>query len=133
VIAAIVALVAFVSAAWAARATSIPELGIYDGFWMILGSSLTVAVVAALVWRWPRERSLIAIAIASLAGSILPLGVSALRHHIPVLNRLRGSWILGGADAVGPALLIGFVCLWFALREHGAEHRLPVTGRRADR
>ena len=83
-------------------------------FWLVL------ILVAALVWRWPRERSLVAIAIASAFGSFLPLVLSALRLHMPVMARLRGSWILAGADAVAPALVIGFVCLWFAVRKHGA-------------
>jgi len=40
---------------------------------------------------------------------------------MPVMVRLRGSWILGGADMVGPALIVGSICLWYALREHGTE------------
>jgi hypothetical protein len=35
------------------------------------------------------------------------------------MARLRGAWMLGGADVVGPALIVGFICLWFAVREYG--------------
>jgi hypothetical protein len=119
--AAILALASFAWAAWASHASAIPELWIYDGYWMMLGASVAIAIVAPLVWRWPRERSLIVIAIAAVVGSAAPLVISALRRGMPVPVRLRGSWVLGGADLVGPALVIGFVCLWFALREYGAE------------
>lgn len=115
------AVVGFTLAAWGAYSASIPELRIYDGFWIMAGSTLAVLLVAPLVWRWPRERSLAIIAIVSVLGSLLPLVISAFRHHIPILARLRGSWMLGGADLVGPPLVIGFVCLWFAVQEHGIE------------
>jgi hypothetical protein len=108
-------------AAWASHTSAIPELRIYDGYWMMLGASVAFAAVAPLVWRWPRNRSLIVIAMAAVAGSAAPLVISALRRGMPVPVRLRGSWVLGGADLVGPALVIGFVSLWFALREYGAE------------
>ncbi len=118
-LAAVAALSAFAWAGWAAHVASIPELRVYDGFLMIVGAFLMVMVVAPLVWRWPRERSLVAIILASALGSVVPLGISALRYHIPLMARLRGAWILGGADMVGPALIVGFICLWFALREYG--------------
>jgi hypothetical protein len=117
------ALVAFAWAGSAARESAIPRLRVYDGFWMILGAAMAVILVAPLIWRWPRERSLVAVAIASVLGSFLPLILSALRFHIPIMARLRGSWMIGGADAVGPALVIGFVCLWFAVRKHGTERQ----------
>jgi hypothetical protein len=117
------AVAAFAWAGWAAQESSIPRLRVYDGFWMMLGAAVAVILVAPLVWRWPRERSLVAIAIACGLGSFIPLVISALRFHMPIMARLRGSWILGGADAVGPALVIGFVCLWFAVRKHGGERR----------
>lgn len=119
--AAIAALAAFVWAFWWARAASIPELRVYDGYWMILGASLAVLAVAPLVWRWPREISLPMVAITSVLGSVAALSCSAIRHHIPILARLRGAWVLGGADGVGPALVIGFTCLWLAIRPHRAE------------
>jgi hypothetical protein len=129
-VAGIVALCAFAWAGWSARLAAIPELRVYDGFWMILGASLMVMVVAPLVWRWPRERSLVAIILASALGSVIPLGLSALRYHIPLMARLRGAWILGGADMVGPPLIIGFGCLWFALREYRLDSPKPeVAGR----
>ena len=119
------AMAAFASALWAAWESAIPRLRVYDGFWMMLGAAMAVILLAPLVWRWPRERSLVAVAIASVLGSSVPLVVSALRFHMPIMARLRGSWILGGADVVGPALVIGFVCLWFAVRKHGSERRSP--------
>jgi hypothetical protein len=86
-----------------------------------LGAAIGMALVGPLVWRWPRERSLVAILITAAVGSAAPLLISAGRHHIPVMARLRGAWIIAGADIVGPSLVIGSMCLWFALREHGAE------------
>jgi hypothetical protein len=120
-VAAVAALVAFAWAGRAAHLASIPELRVYDGFWMMVGAFLMVVVIAPIVWRWPRERSLVAITLAVALGSVVPLGISALRHHIPLMARLRGAWILGGADMVGPALIVGFICLWFAIREYGVE------------
>jgi hypothetical protein len=116
--AAILASVAFGWSFWAAHTSAIPELRVYDGYLMMVGATITVALVGLLVWHWPRERSLIAIAAASVIGSLLPLGISAAVHNIPLMARLRGSWMLGGADVVGPPLVIGFVCLWFAMREY---------------
>jgi hypothetical protein len=95
-----------------------PEFRIYDGYWMILGATLATLIAAPLVWRWPRELSLVAIAVAAAIGCVAPLIVSALRKGMPVMVRLRGSWILGGADLVGPPLVIGFVALWFAIRKY---------------
>jgi hypothetical protein len=123
IVAALAALVAFAVALRAARESAIPEWRVYDGFWMILGAAVAVLFTAALVWRWPRERSLVAIAVASVVGSVVPLVLSAVRLHIPLMARLRGAWILGGADVVGPPLVIGFLCLWFAVRKHGIERR----------
>jgi hypothetical protein len=123
IVATVGALVAFAWAGWAAREAAMPELRVYDGYWMMVGAAVAVILVAPLVWRWPRERSVVAIAIASVLGSIVPLALSGFRYHIPLMARLRGSWMLGGADAVGPPLVIGFVCLWFAVRKHGAESR----------
>jgi hypothetical protein len=121
------AVVCFGWAVWEARSSSIPELRVYDGYLMLLGATALVALLAPVVWRWPRERSLIAIALAAAVGCIAPLVISAMRHHVPLSARLRGAWFIGGADLVGPALIIGFVCLWFAVREH----RTEATGRTA--
>lgn len=117
--AALAALGSFAWAAWASHTTAMPELRVYDGYWMMLGATVAFLVVAPLVWRWPRELSLIAIGVTAVVGSVVPLVISAFRYHMPLAVRLRGSWALGGADLVGPALVIGFVCLWLALREHG--------------
>ena len=121
ILAGVAALVAFAWAGWAAHTSSIPELRVYDGYWMMLGAAVAVGVIAPLIWRWPRERSLVAVAIATVLGCVVPLAISALRLKIPLMARFRGSWLLGGAAAVGPALVLGFLFLWFALREHGIE------------
>jgi hypothetical protein len=118
IVAALVAVASFAWAAWAAHTSAIPELQVYDGYWMILGASLANLAVTPLVWRWPRELSLVGITVVTVLGSVAPLVISALRHGMPLGARLRGSWVLGGADLVGPALVIGFVCLWFAIREY---------------
>jgi hypothetical protein len=112
------ALISFGWALWASHISAIPKFRIYDGYWMTLGAAVAILIVAPLVWRWPREHSLVAIAAAAAVGCVVPLIVSAFRHGIPVMARLRGSWALGGADLVGPALVIGSVCLWFAVREY---------------
>jgi hypothetical protein len=103
--------------------SAMPEWRVYDGYWMILGAAVAVILTAAVVWRWPRELSLMAIAIATVIGSMVPLALSALSLHMPLLARLRGAWVLGGADVVGPPLVIGVLCLWFAVRKHGIERR----------
>ena len=121
----VAALGAFAWAGRAAQIAAIPELRVYDGYFMIIGATVLVLAVAPLVWRWPRERSIVAITIAAALGSVVPLGISALRYHIPLMARLRGAWILGGADMVGPALIVGFICLWFAIREYGIERPGP--------
>jgi hypothetical protein len=121
--AALGALVALALAFRGARASAMPEWRVYDGYWMILGAAVAVTLTAAVVWRWPRELSLVAIAIATVIGSLVPLALSALWLHMPLLARLRGAWVLGGADVVGPPLVIGFLCLWFAVRKHGIERR----------
>lgn len=115
---------AFVWAAWAAGKASMPEFKVYDGYWMLLGAAVAVALVAPVVWRWPRERSLLVVVIASIVGSVVPLAISAVRHRLPLMARLKGSWLMAGADLVGPAIVIGFACLWFALRDE-------VPGRRS--
>jgi hypothetical protein len=111
------AIAAFAWAGWSARANAMPELRVYDGYRMIFGATIGVVAVAPFIWHWRRDRSLIAVALAAALGSIVPLVVSAVHHHVPIIARLRGSWILAGADLVGPALVVGFACLWFAMRE----------------
>jgi hypothetical protein len=114
---AILALAAFLWAAKSAHDSSMPEFKVYDGYWMMLGAALTVGLVAPLIWRWPRERSLLVVVIASIAGSLVPLVVSAFSHGLPIMARLRGSWMLAGADVVGPSVIVGFMCLWLAVRD----------------
>ena len=103
-------------AAYTGYSQSMPSLHIYDGVWMFLGGILAVALVAPLAWSWSRERSLVAIGFAALVGTWLPLVVLALRQHVQIWARIRGAWVLTGADIVGTALPLGMVCLWFALR-----------------
>ena len=117
VVAAVSALALFAWAGWAAHDNSMPELRVYDGYRMMIGATLAVIAVAPFVWRWRRDRSLLVIALAAAVGSVIPLVISAWKYGMPVLARLRGSWTLAGADLVGPALVVGFVCLWLAIRE----------------
>jgi hypothetical protein len=117
-VAAAIALAAFAWAAWSAHTNTRPEFKVYDGYWMILGATVAVAIVAPIVWRWRREWSLVTVTLAAAIGCVTPLLISALRHGLPIPVRLRGAWVLGGADAVGPALVLGYLCLWFALREY---------------
>lgn len=115
-VAATAAVAAFAWAGWAAHDNAMPEFRIYDGYRMMLGATLAVIAVAPFVWRWRRDRSLMVIALAAAVGSVIPLVISAVRHHMPILARLRGAWVLAGADLVGPAVVVGFVCLWLAVR-----------------
>jgi hypothetical protein len=126
------ALTAFAWAGWAAHASAIPELRVYDGYRMIVGSTVAVLVVAPLIWRWRRDRSLAAVAVTAALGCVVPLVVSAVQHRMPVISRLRGAWILAGADLVGPALVVGFVCLWLALREWSPAPASSVHQRRVN-
>jgi hypothetical protein len=116
-LAAVSATASFAWAGWAAHENSMPELRVYDGYRMMLGATIGVIAVAPFIWRWRRDRSLVVIALAAGIGSFIPLVISARKYGMPVLARLRGSWTLAGADLVGPALVVGFVCLWLAIRE----------------
>jgi len=119
----LMALAAFVYAAKSAHDGSMPEFKVYDGYWMMLGAALAVGLVGALAWRWPRERSLPLVVIASVVGSIAPLVISAFTHNLPIMARLRGSWILAGADLVGPAVVAGVTCLWLAVRDEAGRRQ----------
>jgi hypothetical protein len=112
----LVAVAAFVWAAKSAYDSSMPEFKVYDGYWMMLGAAVAVGLVTPVVWRWPRQRSLLVVVVASIVGSVVPLVISAFTHNLPVVARLRGSWMLAGADLVGPAVVVGFTCLWLAVR-----------------
>jgi hypothetical protein len=127
-LAGLLSLACFGWAIWAARSSAIPELRVYDGFLVLLGAAVMVSLATPVVWLWPRERSLVAIAFAAVLGCIAPLGISALRHHMPLSVRLRGAWVIGGVDLVAPAVVIGFVCLWFAVREHRGDLARPRGG-----
>ena len=105
-------------AGYVAWAEAMPAFGVYDGAWMLLGSAVAVAAAAPFIWRWPRERSLAAVAVAALVGCWTPVVISALRHQIPVMARLKGAWVLAGGGIVGLAAPLGLVCLWLAIREH---------------
>lgn len=115
-VAAVAAVASFAWAGWAAHDNAMPEFRIYDGYRMMLGATLAVIAVVPFIWRWRRDRSLVVIAVAAALGSVLPLVISAIQHHLPILARLRGAWRLAGADLVGPAVVVGFVCLWLAVR-----------------
>jgi hypothetical protein len=121
--AALGAVASFGWAVWAAHDSAMPEFSVYDGYWMILGSFVASLVAAPLVWRWPRELSLLAITATTVVGIIAPLALSAARLQMPLRVRLLGSWVLGGADLVAPALVVGFLCLWFAIRDY--QPRVP--------
>jgi hypothetical protein len=114
--AALGAVAAFAWAGWAAHDNAMPELRFYDGYYIMFGAALAVIAVAPFIWHWRRDRSLAVIAVAAAVGSIIPLVISAIRHHMPIGVRFRGSWVLGGADLVAPAVVVGFVCLWLAIR-----------------
>jgi hypothetical protein len=109
---------ALLLAGFVAYSESIPAFGVYDGAWMLLWGTVAVAAVAPLVWRWPRQRSLAAVASAAAVGCWMPIVISALRHDLPILARLKGAWVLAGAGIVGLAIPLGFACLWLAVREH---------------
>lgn len=115
-VAALGAIAAFAWAGWAAHDNAMPELRFYDGYYIMFGATVAVIAVAPFIWNWRRDRSLAVIAVAAAVGSIIPLVISAVRHHMPIGVRFRGSWVLGGADLVGPAVVVGFVCLWLAVR-----------------
>jgi hypothetical protein len=120
------AVAAFGWAVWAAKESAMPEFKVYDGYWMILGALIAFAVVAPLIWRLRREVSLVIITLAAVVGCVTPLIISALRRGLPIRVRLLGAWVLGGADLVGPVVVVGCLCLWFALRKYETTDR---TGR----
>jgi hypothetical protein len=123
VAAAVGALAAFSLAGYVSAAEAMPEYGIYDGFWMLLGASMALIPTAALVRRWPRERSLPAVVAAAAIGMWVPIVYLALREHIGILPRLRGAWHLMGGDVVSAAVPAGVACLWFAVRGPGPTTR----------
>jgi hypothetical protein len=97
---------------------SMPELHIYDGWWMVCGAAVAAAIVVPLVWRWPRDRALLALVIAVIVGEWLPLWLLALRAGMPVMRRIQGAVIFSSADIIGVALPVGAGLAWLALREY---------------
>ena len=108
---------ALVLALHTARVESMPEFHAYDGWWMLLGAAVAVAVVAPLTWRWPRQRSLPVVVLAAVLGSWLPFLWLAHQGHVALWPRLKGAWWLMGADVIGAAIPVGVACLWLAVRE----------------
>ena len=107
---------AFLLAGYTSVSESMPELRIYDGYWMLLGAAVAVTLVAPLIWSWRRERSLLVIVVAAMAGTWVPIVWFALRRHTPILERRLGAWYLMGGDVVAAAIPVGMACLWLALR-----------------
>jgi hypothetical protein len=120
------AVAAFLLAGYTARAESMPELRIYDGYWMLLGAAVAVALVGALVWRWRRQASLAAVVAAAVVGAWVPIVGLALYGHVALVPRLKGTWVLMGGDLIGAAIPAGVACLWLALRAP-AERRASET------
>lgn len=110
---------AFLLAGYTSASESMPELRIYDGYWMLLGAAVAVSLVAPLIWPWRRERSLIAVVVAAMVGTWAPIVWFALRRHTPILERILGAWYLMGGDVVAAAIPVGVACLWLAIRGSG--------------
>ena len=117
---------AFLLAGYTAVTESMPELRIYDGYWMLLGAAVGVGVAAPLVWSWTRERSLPAVVLVAVAGCWLPIVWLAIRRHTPVMQRLKGAWYLMGGDVIAAAVPVGVACLWLALRAPDPERQLKL-------
>ena len=103
-------------AVYTAVTESMPQLRIYDGYWMLVGAAVAVALAAPLVWSWRREWSLGVVVAAAVVGCWLPIVWLALRRHSAVIPRMKGTWYLMGGDVVAAAIPVGVACLWMALR-----------------
>jgi hypothetical protein len=111
--------------AWYTSATeSMPELHLYDGYWMLLGAALAVGLVAPLVWSWRREWSLPVVVLASVLGCWLPIIWLAVRRHTPVMQRVKGTWYMMGGDVVAAAIPVAAICLWMALRRPDPDRQI---------
>ena len=99
---------------------TVPELRLYDGWWMVGGATVTIALGLPFIWKWPRERALAVIAGCAAIGAWVPLVILAIRAGIPVLVRLKGAVFFSDADVLGVALPVGAALAWLALREHRA-------------
>ncbi|HEX6615436.1 MAG TPA: hypothetical protein VF046_03955 [Gemmatimonadales bacterium] len=111
-------------AVYTAVTESMPELRIYDGYWMLLGAAVAVAVVAPLVWSWRREWSLGVVVAAAVVGCWLPIVWLAMRRGSQVMPRIEGTWHLMGGDVVAAAVPVGVACLWMALRDADPDRQL---------
>ncbi|HEX6104546.1 MAG TPA: hypothetical protein VFZ26_03125 [Gemmatimonadales bacterium] len=96
---------------------SMPELRIYDGYWMMLGAAIAVALAGPFLWHMRREWSLPLVVFAAVLGSWAPLVLIAVRRHMSILERLKGARYLMAADVVGAAIAVGVACLWLAIRK----------------
>ena len=111
---------------WTAIDQAMPDVGLVDGYWMVGGGLLAGALVAPLAWRWRRERALLAVGGAVVAGAWLPLVGLALRAGMPIGARLRGAMFFSSADVIGLALPVGCTLLWLALQEHRVPRDPPA-------
>ena len=118
ILAGIAATLALGIAVYTAITQTDPTLRLYDGLWMLGGSAVAVGLVVPLIWGWPREQALVAVAAAAALGAWLPLVVLALRARIPVEARLKAAVFFSSADVIGVALPVGIALAWLALREH---------------
>ena len=118
--------VAFGLAGCTAVTESMPELRIFDGYWMMLGATVMVCAIAPLVWSWRRDWSLPVVIAASVVGSWLPIVWLALRRHTPIVERALGAWYLMGGDVVAAAIPVGVACLWMAIRRPGPGKQLNL-------
>jgi hypothetical protein len=105
-------------AVYTAVTESMPDLHLYDGYWMLGGTAVAFMLVAPLAWRWPRERGLIAVAGAATVGAWLPLVLLALRARLSVMARIKGAIFFSSADVIGIALPVGAALAWLALKEY---------------
>lgn len=95
-----------------------PVLRLFDGWWMLGGTALAVAIVGPLARRWSRERAVLAVVTAAALGAWLPLVGLAFRSGIPVSARLKGAIFFSSADVIGVTLPVGVALAWLALQEY---------------
>lgn len=113
-------------AVYTAATESMPALRIYDGYWMLLGAAVAVAVVAPVVWSWRREWSLGVVVAAAVVGCWLPIVWLAVRRGSQILPRMKGAWYLMGGDIVAAAIPVGVACLWMALRRADPDRQIRL-------
>jgi hypothetical protein len=113
-------------AVYTAFTESMPELRIYDGYLMLLGAAVAVALVAPVVWSWRRESSLGVVVAAAVVGCWAPILLQAVRRGSEIGARIKGAWYLMGGDVVAAAVPVGVACLWMALREADPDRQLRL-------